>query len=79
MDTHQLPGEIICTAFRTPDQVLSEPEIADVLRTATAPRDKAQLILLLGDGFRAAEAVRLDVPNVLSELRSPEPAPPGVA
>lgn len=74
MGAHRLAGDVIRTALRTPRatirtpyQVLSEPEIADVLQATTTARDKALLAVLLGAGLRAAETVGLDVADVLSD------------
>jgi integrase/recombinase XerD len=74
MGAHRLASDVIRTALRTPRatvrtpyQVLSEPEIADVLQATTTARDKALLAVLLGAGLRAAETVGLDVADVLSD------------
>ena len=71
MGAHQLPGDVVRAALRTPRastqkpyQVLSEPEIAAVITAAKTPRDRAILAVILGAGLRAAETVGLDVEDV---------------
>jgi len=74
MGAHRLPAELVKAALRTPRstvqkpyQVLSEPEIGATLAAVTQPRDKALLAVMLGAGLRAAEAVGLDIGDVLTD------------
>ncbi len=48
-----------------PYNTLSEDEAARLLEAARRPRDRALLVLLLGAGLRASEAVRLTVGDLL--------------
>jgi site-specific recombinase XerD len=74
MGAHRLPGDVIRAALKTPRgstrkpyQVLSEPEGAALLGAVTTPRDLALLAVMLGAGLRAAEAVGLDIGDVLAD------------
>jgi site-specific recombinase XerD len=74
MGAHTLPGELVKVALRTPTatvrrpyQVLAEPEVAAILVAAGTPRDRELLGVLLGGGLRVAEAVGLDVADVLTD------------
>jgi integrase/recombinase XerC len=74
MGAHRLSGDVIRAALKTPRgstrkpyQVLSEPEGAALLGAVTTPRDLALLAVMLGAGLRAAEAVGLDITDVLHE------------
>lgn len=74
MGAHTLPADVIATALRTPKaavqrpyQVLTEPEIAATLAAAVTSRDRALLAVLLGSGLRVAEAVALDVPDLIED------------
>jgi len=74
MGAHLLPGDVIRAALKTPRgstkkpyQVLSEPEGAALLGAVTTPRDLALLAVMLGAGQRAAEAVGLDIGDVLAD------------
>ena len=51
--------------MRRPYAVLTEPELAALLQAADNARDRALLAVLAGAGLRAAEAVGLDVGDVL--------------
>jgi site-specific recombinase XerD len=48
--------------------VLSDPEIGDVLSVTRTARDRALLATLLGAGLRVAEAVALDVRDVVEDI-----------
>jgi len=74
MGAHALPAEVVRVALRTPRatvrrpyQVLSDPEIARVLRACALARDKALLGAMLGAGLRAGEVVGLDLSDVLED------------
>jgi site-specific recombinase XerD len=74
MGAHGLPGDVIRAALKTPGgssrkpyQVLSEPEGAALLIATKTPRDLALLAVMLGAGLRAAEAVGLDIADVLAD------------
>jgi len=74
MGAHGLSGDVIRAALKTPRgstkkpyQVLSEPEGAALLEAVTTPRDLALLAVMLGAGLRAAEAVGLDIGDVLAD------------
>lgn len=74
MGAHRLPSEVVHTALRIPScfvqrpyAALSEPEIHDLLAAAPTTRDRALLAVLLGAGLRVAEAVALDVENILED------------
>lgn len=68
MGAHDIPGEVVRTALRTPPatvqrpyQVLNEGEIVDVLAAADTARDRALVAVMVGAGLRVAELVALDV------------------
>jgi site-specific recombinase XerD len=74
MGAHRLPGDVIRAALKTPRgstkkpyQVLSEPEGAALLAAVSTPRDLALLAVMLGAGLRAAEAMGLDIGDVLAD------------
>ena len=74
MGAHRLPADVIATALRIasadvrrPYVVLSDPELAALLQAADSPRDRALVAVLAGAGLRAAEAVGLDVQDVLED------------
>jgi site-specific recombinase XerD len=74
MGAHQLNGDIIRTALRTPRAtvrrpyaVLTEPEILRVLAAADTTRDRALLAVLVGAGLRAAEVCALDVGDLVED------------
>jgi site-specific recombinase XerD len=74
MGAHRLSGDVIRAALKTPRgstkkpyQVLSEPEGAALLAAVTTSRDLALLAVMLGAGLRAAEAVGLDIGDVLAD------------
>jgi integrase/recombinase XerC len=71
---HQLPLEVIRTALRTPRattlqryNIVTEPEIASLLATTVAVRERALLGVLLGAGLRVAEVSGLDVSDIVED------------
>jgi|CXWL01.1.fsa_nt_gi integrase/recombinase XerC len=74
---HQVPGDVVREALRTPRgsngvgrpyQVLADPEAAALFAAAETLRDRAILAVLFGAGLRVAELVALDVGDLLVDV-----------